>query len=328
MLKIIKHAGIISCVFLLTSKADAQYDVYVSPPIDYSVPPILLDMGVNNRTVIEETLQKEARSERSAGNKNINSQSYQAAQASLTFTPNMQRRKQTFNNLLAEFDKLQPGIGSQFRPVLFGTGSGDIIQQVQAFISTKYGLKTNNLADAYTIYWISAWEATNGTLGKEPSISKIKAVKEQISRAFLSIPSIASSSDANKQSYSEVLLVQAALIGSFEEQVKAGTMKLSDMKEGVRRGSKALGVDLDSFILTETGFEPKNLRKHSDASEAAPGAEATAVASASSAKTDTNEGSSLLSGAFPGIVIAGLAGSGIAAAFLYGKNKGANKRNG
>jgi hypothetical protein len=56
------------------------------------------------------------------------------------------------------------------------------------------------------------------------------------------------------------------------------------------------------------------------------GEASTQLASASAAKGDTDEGSG--SGLLPGVLIAGLAGSTLAAAFLYGKNKGAKKGNG
>jgi hypothetical protein len=176
------------------------------------------------------------------------------ANNSLTFTPDLQVRKQTLNKLLADFERVQPGADVQLRPFLFGNGDGDIIQKLQPELLSKYGLSVNNLADAYALYWVSAWQTSNGVFDKEPSLKQMKAVQAQVSRALFSLPVFANASASQKQAYSEVLLVQALVAASFGDQVKAGTMKLSNVKDGIRKGAKALGVDLDGFVLIETGF--------------------------------------------------------------------------
>jgi hypothetical protein len=250
----------------------------------------------------------------------------QARPISFKFTPNMQVRKQFFNSLLADFDRIKPGVSKEFRPLFFGNGQGDIIQQIDTILNNEYGMRANNLADAYTAYWIAASDAVNGKLGAQTSRSKAQAVRNQVESTFSSLSNTAFVSPAEIQKYSELLLIQTYLIASFEEQVKAGTLPLSEMQAGIHKGAKALGVDLDTFVLTETGFQLKN-KKRSDATEALPGAEdGTQLASASAAKGDTGDGTG--SGLLPGVLIAGLAGSTLAAAFLYGKNKGAKKGNG
>jgi hypothetical protein len=302
---------------LNSNSANAQFSFSFPSPIDTS-------SNYISTSGISDSLAEERRYKSDRNDRNTN-KSYAPKPliqpSSLTFTPNMQVRKQTFNNLLADFDKKQPGIKNQLRPVLYGGSSGDIIEQFDSIITSEYGFRSNNLADAYTIYWITASDATNGLLEKKTTIFQAKAVKEQVTKAFLTIPAVAQASPANKQAYAEVLLIQAALIGSLAQQVRTGSMKMSDMQTNVRNGAKALGVDLDTFVLTETGFELKN-KKRSDATNALPGTGDTQMAATTPA--DEGSGSDLL----PGVLIAGLAGSTLAAAFLYGKNKSSKKGNG
>jgi hypothetical protein len=244
----------------------------------------------------------------------------------MTFNVSTSRTRTNLQNFANKTRKVDPEGAAKMEQMLAST---DIMKAIGDGMRS-IGLNKNNAADAFALYWINAWEASRGRITPtSPAIAK--AVAAQAAIVMAQSPEFQNATDAQKQEMAEALMIQAVMIEGYIEAAEGDPNLLKNIAAAVRQGAKASGLDLDAMILTEQGFV-KAGKKRADASDAAPGAKATAVASsgasASPAKTDTSEGSGLLSGAFPGIVIAGLAGSGIAAAFLYGKNKGANKRNG
>jgi hypothetical protein len=260
---------------------------------------------------------------KSFSNKNSSQVTPYQVQALTTYTPSTSRTRTNLQNFASKTRKVDPEGAAKMEQLFAST---DIIGQIGSVMRSYAGLDKNNAADAFALYWVSAWKASKGDVS-DKSAASYKAVAAQAARGMSTSPEMARATDAQKQEMAEALLVQSALIDGMLEEYRSNPAMMAKLAQSVRQGAKASGLDLDAMTLTEQGFV-KAGKKRSDATDAAPGAETTAVASASPAKTDTSEGSGLLSGAFPGIVIAGLAGSGIAAAFLYGKNKGANKRNG
>lgn len=170
----------------------------------------------------------------------------------------------------------------------------------------RYGLRADNLADAYTVYWIEAWEAAHGVTG-ENSRATVQAVKSQATNAMLATPEVATATDAQKQEFAEALLVQALLIGASREQAKGDQKTLDQIVGAVRQGARASGLDLDAMVLTEEGFVPAKRTgaavPSSDAPNGAPGAPARADLAGS--------------GSYAWLALAG--GAGLGAAFLFGK---------
>jgi hypothetical protein len=238
---------------------------------------------------------------------------------SLAYTPSTTRTRANLQSFANKTRKFDPEGAAKMEQLFAST---DIIGQIGTVMRSYAGLNKNNAADAFALYWVSAWKASKGDVS-DKSVASYKAVAAQAARGMSTSPEMARATDAQKQEMAEALLVQSALIDGMLEEYGSNPAMMAKLAQSVRQGAKASGLDLDAMTLTEQGFV-KAAKKRSDASDAAPGAEPTALASASPAKTDTSEGNSL----FPGILIAGLAGSGIAAAFLYGKNKGTKKGNG
>ncbi len=119
----------------------------------------------------------------------------------------------------------------------------------------RFGLRSDNLADAYTVWWINVWHAAHGVTG-DPTQASVKAVKAQSERAMLATPGLAGGDDAGKQAMAEALLLQAVLIGSAAEQAKADPAQLRQIGDAARRSARGFGLDLDAFTLTDAGFVP------------------------------------------------------------------------
>lgn len=102
----------------------------------------------------------------------------------------------------------------------------------------KYGLRTDDVADAYTVYWTEAWAAAHGVT-REDSREQAQAVRRQAAAAILATSEFARATDAQKQEFADALLVQALLVAA-----------------AVRQGAKATGLDLDAMTLTDEGLVP------------------------------------------------------------------------
>jgi len=78
---------------------------------------------------------------------------------------------------------------------------------------SAYGVRTDNVADAYAIWWLNAWLASRQR-NDTPPARQIAAVRVQAARAMAAVPEIATASNAVKQEVAEASLIQAALIGT------------------------------------------------------------------------------------------------------------------
>ena len=119
----------------------------------------------------------------------------------------------------------------------------------------KIGLRTNDVADAYAVYWVEAWEAVHGQNGHS-SRETAQVVRAQVAAAMMTTLQLAHASDAQKQELADALLVQALLIGAAREQAGSDPLKLRQIATSVRQGAKATGLDLEAMRLTRQGFLP------------------------------------------------------------------------
>lgn len=131
-------------------------------------------------------------------------------------------------------------------------GSVKVIDAIQQTIE-PYGLSINNLADAYALWWITAWQASEGKLAKVDK-ETAQAVKKQSTLIWLANSKLPEATDAHKQELAEALLIQALLIQSAID--RAGDDKASQQAvvQAVREGAASSGLALDSMQLTNNGF--------------------------------------------------------------------------
>lgn len=134
-------------------------------------------------------------------------------------------------------------------------GSTDIMAAIDRRMQQTYGLRSNNVAAAYAVYWTSAWLGSRGRTD-DPTQTQMMRVKRQAEQALASTPEFAAADDAARQELGEALLVQAALIGETIDQYKSDPALLAKAKAAVVQGAKASGLDLNGVELTDDGFEP------------------------------------------------------------------------
>lgn len=174
-----------------------------------------------------------------------------AEPAKLRFTPTLEARKANFQRLV---DQRRGGADAatlrQFETLLADPA---FMRQVEGELA-KRGLRADSMADAFAIWWIQAWQTVHGQTD-DPSPAAIRAVRAQAGRAMLTLPGLLAAPDAGKQAFAEGLLVQAVLMGTALEQVKADPAQVRRLAASVRAAARSqAGLDLTAMTLTDAGF--------------------------------------------------------------------------
>jgi hypothetical protein len=243
--------------------------------------------------------------------------------AKLTYTPSNSRRNANLAQLKSNYLKQNKSPDAQ--AMLNQLFSLEIYSAVDAKFREN-GLSSANIGDVYAVHVATNWQTAKGLKDSEFPNSYTIALAKQFRTMLAKESGMNTLNDAQKQFTADEMIAQILVASSMNE----ASSQSYEMKQAAQSyGSAALkqfGFDHTQFDITSQGYTQKG-KKRSDASDAVPGGgDGTQLASASAAKGDTDEGTG--SGLLPGVLIAGLAGSTLAAAFVYGKNKGAKKGNG
>lgn len=219
-----------------------------------------------------------------------------------SYRPSTQQRKKNLAQFVEKTRRSNPDSAAKMQGLFASTDVIALMGQALAPV----GLRTDNVADAYAVWWMSAWGAAHGD-SSTPGRAKAQAVREQAGRAISATPEFASASNESKQEFAEALLVQAALIDSMVEEYGRDPAMAAKIASSVRQGARASGLDLDAMTLTEQGFVPATKTGSVDPTSGEPKALA--------ALSDGDSGPS-----YGVLALAG--GTGLGAAFLLGKVMG------
>lgn len=167
----------------------------------------------------------------------------------LTYKPSIERRRANFAQFVAKTRKKDPEGAALLEKEL---ASSDVIGKMGRELA-GYGMRVDNVADAYAAWWLNAWLASRQRTDTPPA-RQIAAVRAQAARAMASLPEMARASDAVKQEMAEANLVQAALIGAYLEHAKNDPALLRRIAAAVRQGARASGLNLSGMELTDDGF--------------------------------------------------------------------------
>jgi hypothetical protein len=192
--------------------------------------------------------------------------------------------------------------------------STDIIGMIDQRMQSTYGMRANNVADAYAVWWVSAWMGAQGR-SDDATQGQMAMVKRQAANALASTPEFASATDAGKQELAEALLVQAALIGDTVDTYQSDPAMLAKTRAAIKQGAQAMGLDLTTMTLTDEGFKPA---RKTSAADPAPLAPERALA----ANTATPSPAATSNAAPPYLLMAAAGSAGIGGAFLIGKMMG------
>lgn len=170
--------------------------------------------------------------------------------ARLNFTSSIRQRRANYASFVERSRRADPAGAAELAETL----NMDPIAMIAPELA-KNGLRIDNVADAYTVYSVEAWEAVHGV--KSDSTREIaQAVRLQAAEAILATPGLTAATDAQKQELAESLIVQAFLIAGSREQAGGDRAKLDAIGAAVKQGAQAMGLDLRTMTLTPDGFRP------------------------------------------------------------------------
>jgi hypothetical protein len=172
-----------------------------------------------------------------------------ASAAALRYTPSLPQRRKNFAQFVAKSRTVDPAGAAQLEQLL---AQQDVIAAMAPELA-KYGLRVDNVADAYTAWWINAWLGWAGRTDDAPQ-NQITAVKAQVARVLSSTPLFVDATDAQKQEMSEALLIQGAMIGAAIEQLKTNPALKPHMRGAMAQAGKSMGLDFAAMALGDTGF--------------------------------------------------------------------------
>jgi hypothetical protein len=205
-------------------------------------------MSTFNMDPVSQLLQQERR-KADARSERLSSPDPLRSAAQLGFSPSLERRRANFASFVQNARTADPAGADGLATLL---GSGDIIARMEPELA-KVGLHTDNLADAYALWWINCWSAVHGDL-KTPDRATIDAVKAQAARALLSGGKTAVTSDTLKQQFAEAMLIQALLLDAALQQAKGEAEQLELISSAANKGALEMGLDLRKVTLTQYGF--------------------------------------------------------------------------
>jgi hypothetical protein len=244
-----------SSFFLIALSAPVSAQDYSPPQIDYvgiQLSAVPFNLAVSN---IENNVSTKPTS------------SPKSTSVSTSYVPFAARTRQNLAKFVTKTRETDPQGAAQMEQLFAST---DIIGQIRQGIA-PYGLRVDNVADAYAVYWISAWEASRGIVGGQETRERAQAVKGQAARALTSSPEFARATGAQMQEFAEAMLIQAAMISSHMDAAAGNPAQLRAVSAAVLKGAKASGLDLDTMELTPNGFAKSKSRKRSDAGGAVDG---------------------------------------------------------
>lgn len=170
----------------------------------------------------------------------------------MAYAPSIERRRRNFAQFVARTRAKDPAGAARMQALFAST---DIIAAMGRALA-PFGLRTDNVADAYAAWWINAWLASRGR-SDNPTRGQIDAVKAQATQALGSTPQLANANDTLKQEVAEAHLIQAALIESYMTKSQGNAAQRRAIANAVRQGARRSGLDLDSMELTPSGFVPR-----------------------------------------------------------------------
>jgi hypothetical protein len=170
----------------------------------------------------------------------------------LSYAPSAARRREFLKSVVVKMRTTDPKTAGDLEKLF---ASKDIFAEMGK-VMAPYGLRTDNVADAYTMWWVASWHASRA---KEiaPNRAQFLAVKAQASRALGGVLKSSRVTDATKQQLAEACLIQALLIDAALEHAKGDQGRLREIARHVNQGARTSGLNLETMELTPKGFVMK-----------------------------------------------------------------------
>lgn len=236
--------AILGLSLVTAEQAISGYDDYGG---GWAVPSLDTSISISNDVISRGIFDRQILGENDSGNNTQEPASTNSA--NLNYLPSLQLRKGNYAKFV-EITRANDPIAAADLETLFA--STDVVATIGDGLQS-YELRIDNLADVYTVYWITAWEAANRI--KIPSSkAQSQAVQKQVVSALRTVKALQTATDAMKQELAESLLVQAVIMEVGVEQANANPELQQKISAAIKQGARTVGLDLEAVTLTETGF--------------------------------------------------------------------------
>lgn len=122
----------------------------------------------------------------------------------------------------------------------------------------RMGLNDQDAADMTAVYWIAAWEASNGIVGSKTEPAVAKGVRNQMAGLMAGNPAMARMSGQEKQDLADTMFLQGILAElRMDSAAKAGPAVKKQMSDMIHaEAGQILKTDLRKVTLGAAGFSP------------------------------------------------------------------------
>jgi hypothetical protein len=175
----------------------------------------------------------------------------------LIYRPSLMLRESNVDRLITNYSRTEPDAAGVVREL---TADLDLIAVIGDSIKPS-GARFDNVADAYAVWWITAWNAAAGRNPELPSAQTVQAVSKQAGAALLAIPGYSKLKDAEKQNMAEALLFQMFMISSIAPLAEKYPSKHPRFRKNLIAEGLAMGLDFKRLELTSTGFVSTQIDK-------------------------------------------------------------------
>ncbi|AHE52027.1 DUF6683 family protein [Sphingomonas sanxanigenens] len=119
----------------------------------------------------------------------------------------------------------------------------------------RMGLDMDDMADMTAVYWVAAWEASNGIVGRKTDPRLARGARDQIARTFAGNAGLARMSDRDKQDVADTMLLQAILVEARMQTAAANPSMRKQVSDAVHtEAGQLIKTDLRRVKLTPAGF--------------------------------------------------------------------------
>jgi hypothetical protein len=172
--------------------------------------------------------------------------------AQLTFKPSPVVRKKVIDEFVKGLKALKPEVGAEMEASFKKT---DVIAEITKGLA-GYGLKADNMADAYAFYLMTAWMGAQGRTD-DFTLAQVSGVQNMVRTTIASNKEILALEDSKKQFFAESLLLQGLINDEMAKAVANDPALKAKVIGDIKTAAKELNINLDAYSLTPTGLVRK-----------------------------------------------------------------------
>lgn len=163
-------------------------------------------------------------------------------------------RKKTSEAFIKQLETSDPASAQVFGLLL---SSQDIFALVQSEAFDKYGMRTNNMADTFTLFIGVLHDAANGVV-TEATVSQAQGLRNQMAKLLILTPDQIPKTDAGRQEFSDLMLLNSLVLATSLEAAKTNPKLMQQISDQVSTMTKTqMNVDLKALVVTDNGFVPR-----------------------------------------------------------------------